>query len=528
MGSQVAPGGLVGRAGELARLEAAMAAAAAGRGGTVLVAGDAGIGKTRLADELAERALRGGATVLRGRCIDLVGTGLPYLPLVEALRPLHGSPLLGEVPGGLGELARLLPELAAPADADPPAGVTDSQLRLFEESLAVLERLGEGGRPLLLVLEDLHWADASTLDLVAFLAHAVPSRRILIVATYRSDELRPHDPLPRVAGELRRARAATLLELGPLPQDAVELLVARRAGGETAELASAISARSEGNPFYAEELLAAALGGEQLPRALHDLLLQRIARLDAGTRLVLRVAAAAGRDVPYRLLAAVVDLPEPRLLAALQQAVEHGVLVPDQPAGAFRFRHALLAEAVYATLLPGEREAVHGRLARALAEVPGLGATPAATGELAQHWAAAGRPVEALAASVRAATRRSPARQRRCGTWSGRWRCGSGFPVLRSWWGWNAWRRSPGRRSSPSAPATPPPPRRWSAARSGCSTWTPSRCASPCCTSGSAPTCSRRATARAVWPRSGARPAWCPPSRPPPSGRGSWRRSATG
>jgi DNA-binding CsgD family transcriptional regulator/tetratricopeptide (TPR) repeat protein len=344
MGPQAAAGSLVGRAAELALLEAALAAATAGHGGAVLVAGEAGIGKTRLVSELAERALRGGgATVLGGRCIDLVGTGLPYLPLVEALRPL------------------------------------------------------------LLVLEDLHWADASTLDLVAFLARAVPGRHILLLGTYRSDEPRPRDPLPRVVGELRRARAVTVLELAPLAGDEMALLVARLAGEEAPELAAAVQARAEGNPFFAEELLAAGLAGERLPRALHDLLLRRVAQLDAEPRMVLRVAAAAGRDVPYPLLAAVVDLPEPRLLAALQQAVEHGVLVPDQPAGAYRFRHALLAEAVYATLLPGEREAVHGRLARSLAEAARAGWSGAAAGELAQHWAAAGRPVEALAASVRAA-----------------------------------------------------------------------------------------------------------------------------
>jgi predicted ATPase/DNA-binding CsgD family transcriptional regulator len=148
MGARAAAGSLVGRAAELALLEAALTEAAAGRGGAVLVAGEAGIGKTRLAGELAERARRAGATVLRGRCIDLVGSGLPYLPLLEALRPLRGSPALGDLTGGLN------------ADA------TDSQLHLFEAALAVLDRLGEEGRPLLLVLEDLHWADASTLDLV--------------------------------------------------------------------------------------------------------------------------------------------------------------------------------------------------------------------------------------------------------------------------------------------------------------------------------------------------------------------------
>jgi tetratricopeptide (TPR) repeat protein len=180
--------------------------------------------------------------------------------------------------------------------------------------------------------------------------------------------------------------------------------VAAVAGAPPPEIAITIYERSEGNPFFAEELLAAAArGDEMLPRVLHDALLQRVARLDAVSRSVLRMAAAAGRDVCYALLAAVISLPEHQLLESLEQAVEHGVLVADQHAGAYRFRHALLAEVVYATLLPGEREAVHGRLARALGDNPTLVAARTATGEAAQHWASAGRPVEALVASVQAA-----------------------------------------------------------------------------------------------------------------------------
>jgi DNA-binding CsgD family transcriptional regulator/tetratricopeptide (TPR) repeat protein len=400
---RAAPGSFVGRAEELERLEVALAAAADGRGSTVLVAGEAGIGKTRLTAELAERARRGRATVLGGRCIDLVGAGLPYLPLVEALRPLRGSSLLADVPGGLHELPRLLPELAVP-DAPADRGGADSQFRLFEEVLAVLERLSAAA-PLVLLLEDLHWADDSTLDLVAFLAHAVRDRRMVLVATYRSDELRPGDPLQRLVAALVRAREAIALELEPLDRDELGLLLSGAAEERLpADVAAAISARSEGNPFFAEELLAAAVRGETtLPRIVRDVLLQRVAGLDPRSRAVLRVAAAAGRDVPYGLLAAIAPLPEPQLVEALRQAVEHGVFVPDSAAGAFRFRHALLAEAVYATLLPGEREEVHGRLARALSEDPRLGTARAAAGELAQHWAAAGRTVEALTASLRAA-----------------------------------------------------------------------------------------------------------------------------
>jgi predicted ATPase len=179
----VAPPSLVGRAEELQRLETALAEAADGRGSTVLIAGEAGIGKTRLASELGERAREAGATVLSGRCIDLVGSGLPYLPLVEALRPLRGSPALADFDRSLQELPRLVPELTeAPELAPAHPRDPDSQLLLFEEMLAVLEHLGTEA-PVVLIVEDLHWADGSTLDLVSFLAHAAREHRLLLVAT---------------------------------------------------------------------------------------------------------------------------------------------------------------------------------------------------------------------------------------------------------------------------------------------------------------------------------------------------------
>jgi DNA-binding CsgD family transcriptional regulator len=400
----VAPPSLVGRADELQRLEAALAEAADGRGSTVLIAGEAGIGKTRLASELGERAREAGAMVLSGRCIDLVGSGLPYLPLVEALRRLRGSPALSDVSSSLRELPRLVPELSAPGTPVPlDAGGPDSQLRLFEETLAVLERVGAVA-PVVVVLEDLHWADGSTLDLVSFLAHAAREQRLLLVATYRSDEIESESSLRRLVTELLRAREAVALALEPLGRDEVARLLATIADWPLpAERATEICERSEGNPFFAEELVAAAERGEDtLPQVLRDVLLQRLAGLDGETQSLLRVAAAAGRDVPYRVLAAVAPLSEPELVEALRRAVEHDVLVPDQPAGSFRFRHALLAEAIYTTVLPGEREELHARLARALADDTALAASSIA-GELAHHWAAAGRPVEALQASVDAA-----------------------------------------------------------------------------------------------------------------------------
>ena len=360
----------VGRARELEALGRALDTTQAGSGATVLVAGEAGIGKTRLASELATRARAGGFDVLLGRAIDLVGTELPYQPFVEALRPL------GELPREAG-----------------------SQLRVFEETLALLTERAAAA-PVLLVLEDLHWADTSTLDLVVFLAHNVVERRLALLTTYRADEPVSAERVRRLADGVRRSGSALVLEVGPLADEELMALLAARA--DTPPLAAvtdAIVARSEGNPFFAEELLAAA--GDQsgeLPRGLREALLRRVAGLDARTQALLRLAAAAGRDVGYPLLRALAALPEHELRESLRRAVEHGVLVADRATGSFRFRHALLAEAIYGTILPGEREEVHGRLAEELAR---SGAATAA--ELAPHWAAAGRSAEALVASVAAA-----------------------------------------------------------------------------------------------------------------------------
>ena len=390
---------LVGRPRELERLEEGMRQAAAGHGGTVLVAGDAGIGKTRLVAELGARARAAGAQTLVGRCIDLVGAEVPYLPVAEAIRPLMAREDVRELLASARELWWLLPGTALAEEhprrrGDPPP----SQLGLLQELLALLDTAAAAG-PVVLVLEDLHWADRSTLDLVAFLAHNLSEQRVLLVGTYRGDELPAEHRLRRLVTGLLRAGVATRLELGPLGREELETLLFTRGGAPLSPaVTEAIVTRSEGNPLFAEELLAAAgQGGADLPHALRDLLLQRVAQLDRETQGVLRVAAAAGRDVAYPLLRAVADVPEGELRQALRRAVDHGVLVGDQTAGTLRFRHALLAEAIYVTLLPGEREELHARLAAELARSP----QPVAA-ELAQHWAAAGRAPEALVASVAA------------------------------------------------------------------------------------------------------------------------------
>jgi DNA-binding CsgD family transcriptional regulator/tetratricopeptide (TPR) repeat protein len=363
----------VGRERELEELERALEAAQVGSGGTVLVAGEAGIGKTRLASELATRARDAGFEVLLGQSIDLVGTELPYQPFLDALRPL-----------------------GAPRQVDRATG---SQLLAFEETLALLtDRAADA--PLLLVLEDLHWADTSTLDLVVFLAHNLDDRPILLLGTCRPDEPASAERMRRLADGVRRSGSALVLELTPLGgEELAELLAAHADHPLPAALTTAIATRSEGNPFFAEELLAAASEESvELPPGLRDVLLQRVNRLDEPTQGVLRLAAAAGREVSYPMLRATVDLTDHDLRESLRAAVEATVLVAEPETSSFRFRHALLAEAIYATILPGEREELHARLAEELARSGAAGAA-----ELAPHWAAANRPAEALAASVEAA-----------------------------------------------------------------------------------------------------------------------------
>jgi len=364
----------IGRARELGELERALETAQNGSGATVVVAGEAGIGKTRLAAELARRARGIGFETLLGRSIDLVGTELPYQPFVDAMRPL----------GEFGQVDRQTP---------------GSQLRAFENTLARLTDRAAAA-PMLLVLEDLHWADTSTLDLVVFLAHNLEGRPVLLLATYRAGEPTSAERMRRLADGVRRSGAGLVLELAPLERDELTTLLLQGDATLPAAVADTIITRAEGNPFFAEELLAVAGegGGGQLPRGLRDLLIQRVARLDRSTQAVLRVAAAAGRDVGYPLLRATVELPEVDLRESLRQASEHDVLVAEPETSTFRLRHALLAEAIYATILPGEREELHARLAEELSH-----SGAAAPAELATHWAAAGRSADALVASIEAA-----------------------------------------------------------------------------------------------------------------------------
>jgi DNA-binding CsgD family transcriptional regulator len=405
MGGRVASPTLVGRVEELGVLEAAQGRAANGEPAVVLVGGEAGIGKTRLVAELADRHRATGVRVLVGGCLPAGGDGLPYAPIVEALRPLPTELGVGAVRHLVGpswsELARLLPALGEPASG--PAGQA-AQARLFELLLGLLGRLGEQA-PVILVVEDLHWADRSTRQLLAFLVRNLRFERLLLVVTYRSDEPHP-DRLGPYLAELDRSGRVERLELARLDR---ALTLAQLTGildaTPAADLVEAVFARSEGNPFFTEELLAAVQAGSGgLPVTVRDLLRGRVKGLPAQPRRVLAVAAVAGRQVSHRLLAAVAGLDDQQLEGALRQAVAHQLLVTEPGQDGYQFRHALLQEVVDADLLPGERARLHASYARSLANQSELaGALPAVlAGELAIHWDAAGESAQALPARVQA------------------------------------------------------------------------------------------------------------------------------
>jgi DNA-binding CsgD family transcriptional regulator/tetratricopeptide (TPR) repeat protein len=395
---------LVGRDAEVARLRAAFRRAAAGRPATVLVAGEAGVGKTRLVAELLGEAGGLGAVALSGGCLDVGDGVLAYAPLVEALRPLASSMDAGELErvlgGARGELARLVPELGPP-DGGGEQAVPLVPTRLFELLLGMLHRLAERG-PVLLVVEDLHWADQSTRDLLGFLVRNLRGG-VALVLTYRSDELHRRHPLRPFLAELDRSGRAERLELGRLDRRELAELLERILDGPVATaLVGEILARSEGNPFFAEELMAAHLEGSRLPSALRDLLLARVEALSEEAQRVLQVAAVAGTRVDHELLAAVVGQDAERLVWLLREAVTHHVLAVDATSGAYVFRHALVQEAIYDDLLPVQRGPLHAAYARALQdriERRG-GASAAERGRLAYHWYAAHDQGQALLAAV--------------------------------------------------------------------------------------------------------------------------------
>ncbi|MYR43347.1 AAA family ATPase, partial [Streptomyces sp. SID5910] len=388
---------LVGREDELARLTGALERARAAEACAVLVAGDAGVGKTRVLDEVAARAAAAGTTVLTGHCVDLGDVGLPYLPFTEILGVLSGDERFAAVSAAHPVTERLLG--GGPED---DAGAPRSRLLLFEAVAALLTDLADT-TPLLLVLEDLHWADQSSRDLLRFLLSrgVLQHHRIAVFASYRADDLHRRHPLRPLLAELVRLPAVERLELRPLPDaDVARLVRALRERPLPDTTVHRIVERAEGNAFYAEELVAATdtpAGG--VPSGLADVLLIRFEQLSETAQQVLRTAAVAGRRVGHDLLRDAVGLPEDELESALREAVERQLLVSGE-GNTYSFRHALAREAVYADLLSGERSRLHGAFARLLA---GPGRRSGSAAERAHHYRESHDLPEALAASLEAA-----------------------------------------------------------------------------------------------------------------------------
>ncbi|NGO43157.1 helix-turn-helix transcriptional regulator [Streptomyces ureilyticus] len=402
----------IGREDELARLTRVLERARAGEAHAVLVAGDAGVGKTRVLAEAAGHAAESGMTVLTGHCVDLGDVGLPYLPFTEVVGVLAADDRFSAALAKHPVVGRLL--------GDGGGAVRDagSRPQLFEDMAALLADLSEVSS-LLLVLEDLHWADQSSRDLLRFLlsrgilqraAGGSPTHRLALFASYRADDLHRRHPLRPLLAELVRLPAVDRLELRPMPDPEVARLVrAQRAAPLPDATVRRIVERAEGNAFYAEELLAATAdtlpgpGGSTpasaVPSGLADVLLIRFEQLSGTAQQVLRTAAVAGRRVEHELLRDAVGLPEQELESALREAVGRQLLVPGED-DTYSFRHALIREAVYADLLPGERVRLHRQFARLLAA---RGHKAESAAERAHHSRESHDLADALAASLEAA-----------------------------------------------------------------------------------------------------------------------------
>jgi eukaryotic-like serine/threonine-protein kinase len=402
-------GMLVGRERHLVELWAALDEAVGGRGGLLLLAGEPGVGKTRLAEELAAEAARRGVLVVWGRGWE--GAGAPaFWPWVEVLRACVGG-----TPGGphAGEVANLVPELAADPDRGPAAGLSPDpeqvRFRLFDGVTRYL-LAAAADRPLLVVLDDLHWADASSLQLLAFLAGELGRDRLLVVGTYRERELDPA-VLPRQG---RRLSVGGLAEA-----EVAELLLAVTSMVPSPSLAAAVHRRTGGNPFFVRELARLVLTQgdpddprswtSALPDSVRGVLERRLRRLSEPCRQALTSLAVAGQDWPLDLATAVTGLTTDRLLGLLDEAIGAGVVLAD-PGGApgwFGFAHALVRDVLYAGLTPGRAAALHHRVGEALEDLYRDDPDPHLA-ELANHFAlaaAAGGAAKAVAYGAAAGRR---------------------------------------------------------------------------------------------------------------------------
>ncbi|MEU1514277.1 AAA family ATPase [Streptomyces sp. NPDC005811] len=409
----------VGRRDELDLLNDALTRAAAGEPQAFLIGGEAGVGKTRLVEEYTAVAARRGAVVALGGCVEIGADGLPFAPFSTALRALRRAlpdELTAAAAGQETELARLLPEMG---ETRPGRHDEEGMARLFELTARLLERV-TADRTVVLALEDLHWADASTRHLLSYLLRTLRTGRLVVLATYRADDIHRRHPLRPLLAELDRLRTLRRLELGRLTREETGRQIAGILAQEPDPAqVDDIFERSDGNAFFVEELAVAAHEGccTGLTDSLRDLLLVRVEALPETAQLVTRIVAEGGSTVEYRLLEAVARLGEDELITALRAAVDANLLLATPDGDGYRFRHSLVREAVGDDLLPGERSRLNRRYAEALEAHPALVPAEERVMRLASYWYHAHEPAKALpavlAASVEARSRSAYSEQLR-------------------------------------------------------------------------------------------------------------------
>ncbi len=392
--------GFVGRSEQLERFRLALDEASAGHPSTLLVIGEAGVGKTRLVEQCAALAAAAGAARVVGHCVRLEHASFPYAPVIEAVRGLvrerggaEVARLLGPGQVAFGGLVSGLEPSGTPAPGEWGQG------QLFEAMLGLLERLGGEGPGVVAVFEDLHWADGATLELLNYVVRNLAGSRVVTILTARDDV--PGGHLVRTwTAELSRLEQVERLELRPFGRrETAELLALRGGSSQPAALVEDIFRRSDGNAFLIEELFAAARHGDGAAPTLRDTVHGRVGALTAPARRVLDVVAVAGGQVGVELLRAVLG-DEADVAGPLGDAVEAQVLVGA--GDGYEFRHAAYAEAVYDELLPVDRRRLHTALATAIEQEP-LAAGAGHQAQLARHWLAAGALDRALPASIAAA-----------------------------------------------------------------------------------------------------------------------------
>ena len=399
---------MVGRDDAVQQLRAAVAASAGGLPQHVVVGGEAGVGKTRLLERIAELAASDGARVLVGGCVAMGVTGLPFAPYAEIVRTLiseDGAPNVAAYAGRAApDLGKLVPEIdvdGAPTDHEPWA-----RSRLYEALSSVFRYLARRD-PIVLVLEDMHWADAETVSATSFLMRAARDEPITFLASFRSDGDARTATLRAWLADIARDDHVDRLDLQPLSEDDVAMLVPNIVDEQvgTAELAE-IQERSDGNPFFVEELLASrGVVSGALPSSLRDVLLARVEVLSPSARSLISVAAIGGREVEHGRLIAVADRSPGDASTDLAELVDAGLMLPSMGANGedtYSFRHALLQEAVSDAVLPVERKRLHAAWAVVLQDRGGQRPSDAThLVELSHHLRAA-NDERALATSIAA------------------------------------------------------------------------------------------------------------------------------